>query len=279
MIPEDAILEWGSKVPWQDKVQIEQDLILEAMIHAIYSNATLRKKLAFRGGTCLNKLFWKTPYRYSEDLDFIQIDAEPIGPITLRLKEALRPLFGKGPKWEAKKGSFRLYYAFSPNRNPEKLQQIKIEINTREHFALDGYQKKKLSLDSIWQSGEATITTFTLEELLATKLRALYQRRKGRDLFDLWKSRELSPDYSKVAKMCVEYFHRSKKVLYQGHFFKNLGEKLKDPVFVNDLGPLLHPAAHYDLQTAADFVKEKIFLHVPESKSAKKKQRSQRSAF
>ena len=30
------------------------------------------------------------------------------------------------------------------------------------------------------------LNTYTLEELLATKLRALYQRRKGRDLFDLW---------------------------------------------------------------------------------------------
>ena len=42
------------------------------------------------------------------------------------------------------------------------------------------------AVDSEWFSGSGTIITYRLEELMATKLRALYQRRKGRDLFDLW---------------------------------------------------------------------------------------------
>ena len=266
MISEDAILEWSEKVPWKSSAQVEQDLILQAMTLAIYADVYLQERLAFRGGTCLNKLFWETPYRYSEDLDFMQIHAEKIGPTILHLKEALRPIFNREPKWEAKKGSFRLHYAFVPNQNPGKYQQIKIEINTREHFALDGHHKKKLLLNSIWQSGEAMVTTFSLEELLATKLRALYQRKKGRDLFDLWKSQELAPDYSKVASMCLEYCQRTKKNLYRGHLLKNLEEKLSDPTFNSDLSPLLSPDIHYDVKGAANFVMEKIFSFIPESK-------------
>ncbi|MGH2469017.1 MAG: nucleotidyl transferase AbiEii/AbiGii toxin family protein [Chloroflexota bacterium] len=40
-------------------------------------------------------------------------------------------------------------------------------------------------MKSPWFTGSADVPTFALEELLGTKLRALYQRRKGRDLFDL----------------------------------------------------------------------------------------------
>jgi predicted nucleotidyltransferase component of viral defense system len=49
-------------------------------------------------------------------------------------------------------------------------------------------KKHKFSVENQWFSGDCEITTYYLEELLGTKLRALYQRRKGRDLFDLWKA-------------------------------------------------------------------------------------------
>ena len=39
-------------------------------------------------------------------------------------------------------------------------------------------------MENSWFSGRCELTTYALEELLGTKLRALYQRAKGRDLFD-----------------------------------------------------------------------------------------------
>ena len=41
-------------------------------------------------------------------------------------------------------------------------------------------------VESPWWTGQAQVRTFQLAELIATKLRALYQRSKGRDLFDVW---------------------------------------------------------------------------------------------
>lgn len=45
-----------------------------------------------------------------------------------------------------------------------------------------------------WFSGEVDVTTYSLEELIGTKLRALYRRRKGRDLYDLWVVLNTYPD-------------------------------------------------------------------------------------
>src|SRR5690606_38820920 len=64
--------------------------------------------------------------------------------------------------------------------------KLKIEVNTREHFSVYGLQNIPVKLDSEWDNGESLVPTYGLDELLATKLRALYQRKKGRDLFDLY---------------------------------------------------------------------------------------------
>lgn len=63
---------------------------------------------------------------------------------------------------------------------------FKVEINTTEHFQVRSPLMVPYSIDSEWFQGNCMIATYEIEELLATKLRALYQRRKGRDLFDLW---------------------------------------------------------------------------------------------
>jgi len=52
-----------------------------------------------------------------------------------------------------------------------------------------------------WHYGAAEIVTYELEELLSTKLRALYQRKKSPDLFDLWGAwRKARPDSSRIVE-------------------------------------------------------------------------------
>ncbi|MFX8254406.1 nucleotidyl transferase AbiEii/AbiGii toxin family protein, partial [Acinetobacter baumannii] len=63
--------------------------------------------------------------------------------------------------------------------------RLKVEINTREHFTHHGLQRVPFAVNSRWFEGSCDINTYDLDELLGTKLRALYQRRKGRDLFDI----------------------------------------------------------------------------------------------
>src|SRR5580658_8317341 len=89
MIPKAYIDERRQQAPWQDEYQVEQDLIISRALTAIYSDDFLSQKLAFRGGTALHKLYFNPPARYSEDIDLVQIEAEPFGPVMDRLRDCL----------------------------------------------------------------------------------------------------------------------------------------------------------------------------------------------
>jgi predicted nucleotidyltransferase component of viral defense system len=274
MIPAQIIYEWQIQAPWPDNDDVEQDLILTRMLCAIYENPFLSGKLAFRGGTCLNKLFWSKPVRYSEDLDFVQVNSEPVGKTVTALREILDPLFEKKGTWEAREHSYRILYTFPCEIGGGK-RRIKIEINTREHLALDGYRKKAFLMESRWHSGQCEIVTFSPEEILATKLKALYQRRKGRDLFDLWKSRELNPNWEKVVSLFLEYLKRFAKPVPRDLLKKNLQDKLNDPRFQDDTRVLVLDRGDYKLERAAQFVLEDLFSRIPESKTKRRNQTSQ----
>jgi hypothetical protein len=60
-IPESAIIEWRDIVPWSEDAQVEQDLIVCRALTAIYQDKFLSKRLAFRGGTALHKLYLSPP--------------------------------------------------------------------------------------------------------------------------------------------------------------------------------------------------------------------------
>ena len=64
--------------------------------------------------------------------------------------------------------------------------RIKIEVDTRERSPAEPVELVAYRVDSPWWSGSAEVRTFPSRELVTTKIRALYQRKKGRDLFDLW---------------------------------------------------------------------------------------------
>ncbi len=273
MIWEQVITAWNAQVPWKDKIQVEQDLLLHAALQAIYADPELGLHLAFRGGTCLNKLYWDIPARYSEDLDFVQVHPGPIGPTIQRIRTALKAIFPEEPTRDQRKNGFRLFYSYTPEGMPGMRQNIKIEINTREHFAIEGYQKKAIQLNTAWRSGQSLVTTFSLEELLATKLRALYQRRKGRDLFDLWISREAKPDYGKVVAMFLEYLSRENKKMDRDQLIDNLRQKLDDSTFLLDIDRLIRPGISYDVKAASEFVIETLYRQIPLSKSKQKRRK------
>ena len=64
--------------------------------------------------------------------------------------------------------------------------RVKIEVNTFERSPASPPVRVPFRVESPWFTGGADVLTFTLPEVVATKIRALFQRSKGRDLFDLW---------------------------------------------------------------------------------------------
>lgn len=109
MIPRDYITEWRSVAPWVEDFQVEQDLVISKALVDLYSHPVLADAIAFRGGTALYKLFHKPAPRYSEDIDLVQVRAEPAGNVMNAIREVLDPWLGD-PKSKQTKAGITLYY-------------------------------------------------------------------------------------------------------------------------------------------------------------------------
>ena len=262
MIPKADIVAWRRFAPWINDAQVEQDLIISRALVAIFQSPLLAERLAFRGGTALHKLYFDIPRRYSEDIDLVQIVPTPIGQVMDTLQELLNGFLGV-PRRKQTEQSAILTYRMESEGPPTVQMRLKVEINTREHFAVEGYQKHPFAVQSRWFKGECEITTYTLEELLSTKLRALYQRRKGRDLFDLWLGiAEGKADAGRIIHVFRHYMETEGQTVDSMRYEKNLQEKLRHRGFLSDLNPLLPADATYDVQMAFLRIQDEIISKI-----------------
>ncbi len=263
MIPESILIRWRQDIaPWQSFEMVEQDLVLSRALVEIYNNPYLKESLAFRGGTALHKLFLRLQPRYSEDIDLVQISSEPIGKVLDQLRIALSFL-GK-PKVEFGEKIANMRFSFQTELPPVINLKLKVEINCREHFAELGFINKDFEVDTEWFSGTCGIVTYQFEELLGTKLRALYQRRKGRDLFDLYKAITTTDlDVALLIRCYKKYMAHSVENPPTGtEFLNNMEAKIKTRQFLDDTVALLRPDENYDPVEAFHLVREKILKYL-----------------
>ena len=254
MIAREDIVAWGVDHPWPEFDQIEQDLLLSQAICEISNDELLGNELSLRGGTAFHKLFMKNPYRYSEDLDYVRSTDGGIGEVIDNLRELGEKLgfdvnrkIGKYPK---------IYWKYvSSNGIPSK---IKIEINTFERSPALGYRFTEHEVDSSYYKGSAKVRTFHTEELVATKMRALYQRSKGRDLYDIWLALtelRLSPE-----KILAAFPIYRPEQMTAKNSISNLHEKLADTQFTTDIINLIRrDAPDYDVLQAGEYI-ERVLL-------------------
>lgn len=121
---------------------------------------------------------------------------------------------------------------------------------------------RRFEVRSRWWSGSADITTFSLEELLGTKLRALYQRKKGRDLFDLWYAIEKGADPAGIVACFTRYMRESAVDVSRAEFEQNLAAKLEDQIFVADMTPLLREGIAWDVAQAGQVVMSQLLARL-----------------
>jgi predicted nucleotidyltransferase component of viral defense system len=255
VIPQSYITAWRKKAPWQEDYQVEQDLIIERALVEIYSDPFLKERLAFRGGTALHKLHLSPAVRYSEDIDLVQIKAEPFGPIIDKIRERIS--FLDKPTIKQKQHNNTIVYRFgSESGIPSRL---KIEVNCREHFNVYGIKESKLFVDSEWFRGEASLPSYDITELLGTKMRALYQRRKGRDLFDLhYAIKQTNADPGKIIHAWKHYMKQEGNTVSQLEFIDNMEKKMTDKDFLGDMQGLLRPDVAYEIENAYRFIKTEL---------------------
>lgn len=228
MIARRYIEEWKTYALWPDNAQIEQDLIIERSLTEMFSDDLIRQQLAFRGGTA-------------------------------RIREILAFL---GTKRTVKQHIHNntIIYRFESEIPPVINMRLKIEINTREHLNILGLQTVPFKVENSWFSGECNITTYQMEELLATKLRALYQRRKGRDLFDLyWALTNHKTNIPQLLHCYREYMEYSVgKAPTKKIFLTNMEEKMNDKEFTDDIHVILRPGVEYENERAYELVRQEL---------------------
>jgi predicted nucleotidyltransferase component of viral defense system len=260
MIPLDFITAWRSHAPWPQLSQVEQDLIICRALVELYSHPLLSDCLAFRGGTALFKLHLP-PARYSEDIDLVQMRPGPIGPVMDAAQEKLNPWLGN-PKRKQSEGRVTLVWRVESEEGLPL--RLKVEINSREHFTVLGYQEFQFEMISRWHTGTASILTYGIDELLGTKLRALYQRKKGRDLFDLWHSASaLNVCPEAVVSCFLQYLEHEGNSVSRAEFEMNLFEKLTDRRFLDDMAPLLITGTNWDYRASARYVLQSLAPLIP----------------
>lgn len=260
MIPAAFVTAWSTRAPWPTPAQVEQDLLLSRVLVEMYQDDFLRDELVFRGGTCLHKLHLPTPRRYSEDLDFVRTTSSGIAPLTQtvtalgeRLGFDVSTRFSQHPK---------IYLRTTAADG--SILRIKVEINTYERSPARPLISMPHVVDSPWWSSQGDIITFTPAELVSTKIRALFQRKKGRDLFDLWLAlTELNLDPDDILEAYPTYAPRG---LTAKRAIADLQTKMLDPSFRTDIAPLIAPwPRDYDIDTAERMVIDLLLSRIPRS--------------
>jgi predicted nucleotidyltransferase component of viral defense system len=126
-------------------------------------------------------------------------------------------------------------------------QSIKIEISHIERFPILPPLQKQLRTPT----GAANVTTYTLEELASTKLRALVERNRGRDIYDLYFISKLKPNSTVIRKMFLYYFYRSRKVFNPKIHYKNLTNRYENGTYTDDVSDFVKPTVPFDLRKGA----------------------------
>jgi predicted nucleotidyltransferase component of viral defense system len=258
VIPRANITAWRKTAPWPDNTHVEQDLILSRALVELFNRPAVAELAVLRGGTALHKLFFDPPGRYSEDIDLVQRNAGPIGPLINEVRAVIDPWLGK-PKWKAGHGRFTLYYRFETTFTPVVRMRVKLEINTREHFAVHGFTGREFAVSNPWFSGTAKVATYNISELLGTKLRALYQRKKGRDLFDLALGLDHPEfDADELVAAFEQYLDFGVTPVTRAQFEANMVAKMSDTTFLDDLPTLLRTGLDYDANEAWNRVHDAV---------------------
>lgn len=263
MIPRPYITKWQQNAPWKEFAQVEQDLIISRVLVELFNDEYLRENLAFRGGTALYKLYLSPAPRYSEDIDLVQIKPGPIKPIMERLARVIT-FFEEKRATQVRGHGAKALYRFSSEYEGIRMR-LKLEINCKEHFNILNWTDFPFVVDNDWFSGNALLRTYNLDELLGTKLRALYQRSKGRDLFDLYYAhlnRELN--YQQIIRCFKEYITLAtgSRPPSRKELLINIEEKENSPDFIGDMEALLRPEISYNQVEAFKWLKTEIIERI-----------------
>jgi predicted nucleotidyltransferase component of viral defense system len=256
-LTQTSIRTWADENGIPSLIMAEQDLRLLYALRAIYSDPYLSSRLGLKGGTALNKLYFPELGRLSLDLDFNALGTKEgvfsdrwpvVDRITAHLTRQDSNYVIK-TNYSYEQTTIRARYL--PTLGTRS-QSIKLEISFVERFPILAPVVKSLEIPALGEP--LSIQSYALEELVATKIRALHDRMKGRDIYDLDQAATLPLDETVVRKMVLYYFYRARQVFDYKSLLANVQKKLSRPRFVNDLQGFLRADATFQFRQVVDRV-------------------------
>ena len=176
----------------RDIGSIEIDVLLTHLLQ-LFHEKELTGHLAFKGGTFLRKMVFGPRGRLSTDLDFTCRTDISLDDLTLRILEALdQPYHGIAFRFDRDKDWYLTEDGCAAN--PVCVHEgnmtgvkIKIQVSMRERPVLPVREMPQIdqSYFRFLAFAPARISSLTIEEVIAEKIRAASQRSKIRDLYDL----------------------------------------------------------------------------------------------
>lgn len=204
MIPADRIRKIARERKFPAGV-MEKDYALSWLLFGIYSS-NLKDILIFKGGTALSKVYFPKIWRLSEDLDFTVIDAMNPPKIKSLLKESLDALNERSGmgfsviEFHSNPGHIIVTVQFT---GPLGKNSIKMDISLDEMLA-ENPSKQQVG-EELEDIEKFDVYVYSLEEILAEKLRSIIQRGKSRDYFDVWMLFQIGGfDKDKVKSIFIE---------------------------------------------------------------------------
>lgn len=195
---------------------VEKDYVLGWLLAGISAHEALAGEWVFKGGTCLKKCYFET-YRFSEDLDFTITDEAQLDEDFLlaafreiaqwvydesgieipgdQIRFKLTDIHGGGKYAEG-----RVYYV-GPIQQRRNLARIKFDLTSNEKLVLPPEAREVHHPYSDRPEAGIQILSYCFEEVFAEKFRALVERERPRDLYDvvhLYRHDEIHPDRSVV---------------------------------------------------------------------------------
>ncbi len=240
---------------------------------ALFDDKFLRSQIAMRGGTLLHKVHLSPPSRYSEDIDLVVFGDRPEDHIRNALRRVLREVLGnpQASVWQAIQLAIRnvvrpsrvlrMTYSVPSIMEPGTSLTIVVEANVTEREPHRSLVQMPFAFTFRDATTQTVINGYDIHEMLGTKMRALFQRRRGRDLFDLfWALTRARPavDPSAIVDSFQHYLRKEGSNAGRAEFVGILDSHLADAGFCSDMDPLLRAGIQYDPREGGECIKTKL---------------------
>jgi len=194
MLTQPQVQRYAVESGLRDIMIAEKEVVLTLLLELLAERGILNR-LAFKGGTCLRKMFVGSQGRFSTDLDFTGTQEHDHEEIILEMMHAFeQPFHGiqfatpDDSYYETQNGlSWGVNPTYCHDWNASGVSEIKLQISRRETPTLPAEKRAQIfqSYFKLLPFAPAEITCLALPEILAEKIRACYQRNKARDIHDL----------------------------------------------------------------------------------------------